>query len=206
MGLILHIIMIKYKLIFILFLNTFFCFSQIRVFEQNSENVSLVGKISHTGADQTKSLSKKLPIVDPLKFLGNLDLNQYKKLRREANDAFKTVGIRNMTFNKDEEFSATLLFFQDKDKFLLTFKNSNYNYQNESIWLSKQSKEELYQLIVSEMEIKPKYKNIEVILENNIVLLISINKKKVSLFLWDCYNLIQSYWYRLFKFENLFGY
>ena len=70
--------------------------------------------------------------------------------------------LRALYFNKDEEFSATLLFFQDKDKFLLTFKNSNYNYQNESIWLSKQSKEELYQLIVSEMEIKPKYKNIEV--------------------------------------------
>ena len=40
--------MIKHKLIFIFFLNTVFCFSQIKIFEQNSDNVSLVGKISHT--------------------------------------------------------------------------------------------------------------------------------------------------------------
>ena len=108
--------MIKHKLIFILFLNTVFCFSQIKVFEQNSDNVGLVGKISHTGADQTKSLSRKLPIVDPLKFLGNLDLNQYKKLRREANDAFKTVGIRNMAFNKNEEFCP--IIFTDSGHFI----------------------------------------------------------------------------------------
>ena len=205
MGLILHIIMIKHILIFTLFLNTIFCFSQIKVIEQKSSNVNLVGKISHTLADQTSGLSRKLPIVDPLKYLGNLDLNQYKKMRRDANNVFKTVGIRKMAVLDDEEFSATLLFFEDKDKYLLTFKNSNYNYQNESLWLSKQSKEELYQLIVSELEKRPKYKNIEVALDNNVVLLISINRKKVSFSLWDGYNLIQSNWYRLFKIKNLFG-
>ena len=152
MGLLFFITMIKHKIIFIFLLNSIFCFSQIKVIEQKSSNVSLVGKISHTLADQTSGLSRELPIVDPLKFLGNLDLNQYKELRKEANDVFKTIGIRNMTFLKDEEFSSTLLFFDDKDEYLLTFKNSNYNYQNESIWLSKQSKEELYQLIVSELE------------------------------------------------------
>ena len=110
-----------------------------------------------------------------------------------------------MSFLKDEEFSATLLFFEDKDKYLLTFRNSKYNYQNESMWLSKQSKEELYQLIVSELEKRTKYKNIEVILGDNVVLLISINRKKISFNLWDGYNWIQSYWYRLFKIENLFG-
>jgi hypothetical protein len=197
--------MIKRILIFTLFLNTIFCFSQIKVIEQKSSNVNLVGKISHTLADQTSGLSRKLPIVDPLKYLGNLDLNEYKKMRRDANNVFKTVGIRKMTVLNDEEFSATLLFFEDKDKYLLTFKNSNYNYQNESLWLSKQSKEELYQLIVAELEKRPKYKNIEVALDNNVVLLISINRKKVSFSLWDGYNLIQSNWYRLFKIKNLFG-
>jgi hypothetical protein len=197
--------MIKHILIFIFLLNTIFCLSQIKVIEQKSSNVNLVGKISHTQAIQTSGLSRKLPIVDPLKFLGDLDLNQYKKLRRETNNVFKTVGIRNMAFLKSEEFSATLLFFEDKDKYLLTFRNSNYNYQNESIWLSKQSKEELYQLILSELEKKPKYKNLEVILDDNVVLLISINRKKISFNLWDGYNLIQSYWYRLFKIKNLFG-
>lgn len=197
--------MIKYKIIFIFLLNSIFCFSQIKVIEQTSTNVSLVGKISHTLADQTSGLSRKLPIVDPLTSLGNLDLNQYKELRKEANDIFKTVGIRNMSFLKGEEFSATLLFFEDKDKYLLTFRNSNYNYQNESIWLSKQTKEELYQLIVTELEKKTKYKNIEVVLDDNVVLLISINRKKVSFNLWDGYNFVQSYWYRLFKINNLFG-
>lgn len=197
--------MIKHILIFIYLLNTIFCFSQIKVIEQKSINVILVGKISHTQAIQNSGLSRKLPIVDPLKFLGNLDLNQYKKLRRETNNVFKTVGIRNMAFLKDEEFSATLLFFEDKDKYLLTFRNSNYNYQNESIWLSKRSKEELYQLIVSELKKNTKYKNLEVILDDNIVLLISINRKKISFNLWDGYSLIQSYWYRLFKIENLLG-
>lgn len=205
MGLLFFITMIKHKIIFIFLLNSIFCFSQIKVIEQKSSNVSLVGKISHTLADQTSGLSRELPIVDPLKFLGNLDLNQYKELRKEANDVFKTIGIRNMTFLKDEEFSSTLLFFDDKDEYLLTFKNSNYNYQNESIWLSKQSKEELYQLIVSELEKNTKYKNIEVILNDNVVLLLSINRKKISFNLWDGYNWVQSYWYRLFKIENLFG-
>lgn len=205
MGLIFYVIMIKHLLILIFLFNTTFCISQIKVVEQKSSNVNLIGKISHTLAIQSSGLSRKLPIVDPLKFLGDLDLNQYKELRREANNVYKTIGIRKMAVLKDEEFSATLLFFEDKDKYLLTFRNSNYNYQNESIWLSKQSKEELYQLIVNELNKRPKYKNIEVILDDNVVLLISINRKKISFNLWDGYNLVQSYWYRLFKIKNLFG-
>lgn len=197
--------MVKYKLIFIFILNTIFCSSQIKVVEQKSSNVNLIGKISHTQAAQNSGLSRELPIVDPLKYLGDLDLNQYKNLRQEANDVFSTVGIRNMSFLRDEEFSATLLFFNDRDKYLLTFRNSSYNYQNESLWISKQSKEELYQLIVSELEKKTKYKNIEVKLDDNVVVLLSINRKKMSFILWDGYNLIQSYWYKLSKIKNLFG-
>tara|TARA_B110000977_G_C10979971_1_gene455745 strand:- start:147 stop:743 length:597 start_codon:yes stop_codon:yes gene_type:complete len=197
--------MIKNIMFFVFFTNAIFCFSQIKVFEQKSSNVSIVGKISHTGAIQRSGLSRKLPVVDPLRYLGDLDLNQYKKIRKGANDVFKTIGIRNMAVLKNEEFSSTLLFLEDKDEYLLTFKNSNYNYQNESIWLSKQTKEELYQLIVSELKKRPKYKNIEVILNDNVVLLISINRRKISFNLWDGYEWVQSYWYRLFKIENLFG-
>ena len=73
-----------------------------------------------------------------------------------------------MTFI-DEEFSASLLYFSDRKKYLLTIKNSEYNYQNESIWLSEQTKEELFDLITSEIEKRPKYKNIEVILDSGVV-------------------------------------
>jgi len=198
--------MIKHKLIFIFLLNTIFCSSQIKVIEQESSDVNLIGKISHTQAIQTSGLSRKFPIVDPLKYLGNLDLNQYKNLRKEANDVFNAVGIRNMAFLRDKEFSATLLFFEDNDRYFLTFRNSTYNYQNESIWLSKKSKEELYQLIVSELEKRPKYKNIEVILDDNVVLLISINRKKISFNLWDGYNWIHSYWYKLSGQNHTFNF
>ena len=98
--------------------------------------------------------------MDPFKVVGDRDINPYKNEKREANNLFKTVGLRKMTFI-DEEFSASLLYFSDRKKYLLTIKNSEYNYQNESIWLSEQTKEELFDLITSEIEKRPKYKNIE---------------------------------------------
>ncbi|MEO2056680.1 MAG: hypothetical protein ABGW66_04285, partial [Flavobacteriaceae bacterium] len=70
---------------------------------------------------------------------------------------------------------------------------------------SEQTKTELHELIKGELEKKIIFKKIEVILDNNIVLLISINRKKVSLSFWDGYNWVSSYWYRLFKINNLFG-
>jgi hypothetical protein len=109
-----------------------------------------------------------------------------------------------MTFF-DEEFSASLLYFSKRKKYLLTVKNSEYNYQNESIWLSEQTKDELFDLISSEIEKRPKYKNIEVILDSGVVLVVAINRKKISFNLWDGYSWVNGYWYRLFKFENLFG-
>ena len=87
----------------------------------------------------------------------------------------------------------------------MILKNYQYNYQNESFWLSEQTKEELHELLKNDLEKKIKFKNIEVILDSNVVMVISINKKKVSLNVWDGYNWIQSYWYRLFKINNLFG-
>ena len=178
--------------------------SQITVRSQTSTNVNLIGKISHTGAFQTSGLSRKLPTVDALTLLGDKDINLYKQLREEANNDYSSVGVRKMTLI-DEEFAASILYFKDRNKFLLTFKNVSYNYQNESFWMSPQTKFELHKLIKEELTKKTKYKNIEVILDNNAVLLLSINRKKVSFNFWDGYSWVNSSWFRLFKIDNLFG-
>ena len=180
--------------------------AQISVVERGAVKTELIGKISHTSAYQKAGLDRSLPILDPLSEAGDFEMiENYKKVRKSANETFKTIGIRKMALI-DEEFSASLIHFKDKNRYLLTFQNSEYNYQNESFWISEQTKNELYDLIVSELEQRHKFKNIEVVLENNIVLVLSINRKKVSFNLWDGYSWVQSYWYREFKVSNLFGY
>jgi len=196
----------KIKVLFfvVIFITPHLVSSQITVKPQTSKNVNLIGKISHTGAMQTSGLSRKLPTIDALTLVGDKDINQYKQLRDEANNTYKSVGVRKMTLI-DEEFAASLLYFNDKDKFLLTFKNISYNFQNESFWMSPQTKIELYQFLKEELTKKTKYKNIEVILDNNVVVVISINKKKVSFNFYDGYSWVNSSWFRLFKIDNLFG-
>jgi hypothetical protein len=71
--------------------------------------------------------------------------------------------------------------------------------------MSPQTKIELYQFLKEELTKKTKYKNIEVILDNNVVVVISINKKKVSFNFYDGYSWVNSSWFRLFKIDNLFG-
>ena len=205
--------MIKYIFFSLIYFLSFSVLSQIKVVERTHTNVSLIGKISHTAALQTGGLSRKLPTADALKVIVDPTIDSYKhenymnKIRKEANDTYKSIGVRGMSnfFTGGEEFSASLLHFKDRDKYLLSFQNSSYNYQMESFWLSDQTKYELHQLIKGELEKKIKFKNIEVILDNDVVLVLSINKKKVSLNFWDGYNWVKSYWYRLFKINNLFG-
>ena len=205
--------MIKYIFFSLIYFLSFSTLSQIKVVERTHTNVSLIGKISHTAALQTGGLSRKLPTADALKVIVDPTIDSYKhenymnKIRKEANDTYKSIGVRGMSnfFTGGEEFSASLLHFKDRDKYLLSFQNSSYNYQMESFWLSDQTKYELHQLIKGELEKKIKFKNIEVILDNDVVLVLSINKKKVSLNFWDGYNWVKSYWYRLFKINNLFG-
>jgi len=196
----------KIKVLFftVIFITPFLGISQITVKPQNSTNVNLIGKISHTGAMQTNGLSRKLPTIDALTLVGDEDINLYKQLREEANNTYSSVGVRKMTLI-DEEFAASILYFKDRDKFLLTFKNISYNFQNESFWMSTQTKLELHQFIRGELIKKTKYKNIEVILDNNAVLVLSINKKKVSFNFYDGYSWVNSSWFRLFKIDNLFG-
>jgi hypothetical protein len=180
--------------------------AQITVVKRGANQTKLIGKISHTSAYQKAGLSRNLPILDPLTEAGDIDkINSYKEIKKNANQTFKTVGIRKMALI-DEEFSASLIYFKEKNEYLLTFQNSEYNYQNESFWISDQTKNELYNLIISELNQRHKFKNIEVILGNNIVLVLSINRKKISFNLWDGYSWVQSYWYREFKVSNLFGY
>jgi len=188
----------------VILITPFFGFSQITVKPQTSTNVTLIGKISHTGAFQTNGLSRKLPTIDALTLVGDKDINLYKQLRKEANNTYSSVGVRKMALI-DEGFSASILYFKDRDKFLLTFKNTSYNFQNESFWMSRQTKLELYQFLKEELTKKTKYKNIEVILDNNAVLVLSINKKKVSFNFYDGYSWVNSSWFRLFKIDNLFA-
>ena len=196
----------KIKVLFftVIFITPFLVISQITVKPQNSTNVNLIGKISHTGAMQTNGLSRKLPTIDALTLVGDEDINLYKQLREEANNTYSSVGVRKMALI-DEEFAASILYFKDRDKFLLTFKNISYNFQNESFWMSTQTKLELHQFIRAELIKKTKYKNIEVILDNNAVLVLSINEKKVSFNFYDGYSWVNSSWFRLFKIDNLFG-
>jgi len=196
----------KIKVLFfvVIFITPHLVISQITVKPQTSKNVNLIGKISHTGAMQTSGLSRKLPTTDALTLVGDEEINLYKQLREEANNTYKSVGVRKMALI-DEEFAASILYFNDRDKFLLTFKNISYNFQNESFWMSPQTKIELYQFLKEELTKKTKYKNIEVILDNNVVVVISINKKKVSFNFYDGYSWVNSSWFRLFKIDNLFG-
>ena len=195
---------IKYILI-IFFLTYVDSFSQIKVVEQTSSNAILIGKISHTSAFQKAGLSRKLPIVDGLRLSSEPEkIRIYKALKKEANQVYRSIGLRKMDF-VDAEFSASLIYMRNQDKYLLTVKNSEYNYQNESFWISEQTKDELYNLIDSQLKKNIKFKNIEVILDNGVVLVISINRKKISFNLWDGYSWVQSYWFRHFKVNNLFG-
>ena len=180
-------------------------FSQIKVVEQTSSNAVLIGKISHTSAFQTAGLSRKLPIVDGLRLASDPEkIRIYKALKKEANQVYGSIGLRKMDF-VDAEFSASLIYIRNQGKYLLTVKNSEYNYQNESFWISEQTKDELYNLIDSQLKKNIKFKNIEVLLDNGVVLVISINRKKISFNLWDGYSWVQSYWFRHFKVNNLFG-
>ena len=196
----------KIKVLFfvVVFISPLLGISQITVKPQTSTNVNLIGKISHTGAMQTSGLSRKLPTTDALTLVGDEEINLYKQLREEANNTYKSVGVRKMALI-DEEFAASILYFNDRDKFLLTFKNISYNFQNESFWMSSQTKLELHQFLKEELTKKTKYKNIEIILDNNVVVVISINKKKVSFNFYDGYSWVNSSWFRLFKIDNLFG-
>ena len=54
------------------------------------------------------------------------------------------------------EVNGSLIYFKDKNMYLLSFLNRVYDYKFESFWMNEQSKNELYQLIIDELPKKEK--------------------------------------------------
>lgn len=103
------------------------------------------------------------------------------------------------------EVNSSLIFFKDKNKYLLSFRNRVYDYKYESFWMNEQSKVELYDLINNELPKKEKNKTIEILLEDKRILSIEMHKKNASLNIWDGYKWYKTYWYKLKEIEKLFN-
>ena len=103
------------------------------------------------------------------------------------------------------EVNSSLIFFKDKNKYLLSFRNRVYDYKYESFWMNEQSKVELYNLINNELPKKEKNKTIEILLEDKRILSIEMHKKNASLNIWDGYKWYKTYWYKLKEIEKLFN-
>ena len=103
------------------------------------------------------------------------------------------------------EVNSSLIFFKDKNKYLLSFHNRVYDYKYESFWMNEQSKVELYDLINNELPKKEKNKTMEILLEDKRILSIEMHKKNASLNIWDGYKWYKTYWYKLKEIEKLFN-
>ena len=100
------------------------------------------------------------------------------------------------------EVNGILIYFKDKNMYLLSFLNRVYDYKFESFWMNEQSKNELYQLIIDELPKKEKNKIIEIELEDNRILSLEMHKKRASLNIWDGYKWYKTYWYKLNSLFN----
>lgn len=103
------------------------------------------------------------------------------------------------------EVNSSLIFFKDKNKYLLSFRNRVYDYKYESFWMNEQSKVELYDLINNELPKKEKNKTVEILLEDKRILSIEMHKKSASLNIWDGYKWYKTSWYKLKEIEKLFN-
>jgi len=103
------------------------------------------------------------------------------------------------------EVNGSLIYFKDKNMYLLSFLNRVYDYKFESFWMNEQSKNELYQLIIDELPKKEKNKIIEIELEDNRILSLEMHKKRASLNIWDGYKWYKTYWYKLRLLNSLFN-
>ena len=173
--------------------------SQITVISPTN-NTELVGKIKISNTDPISFKPPKNLISDGLQ--SNNNNNAHFELRKETNNTYSNLKTYSTIFG---ELSSSMVYFKDKNMFLFTFLNRAYDYRNESVWISKQTKEDLYLLLKSELKKKEKYKNIELIIDNKITLVIAMHNKKASFNLWDGYNWYSSNWYRIKKLNNLFG-
>jgi len=103
------------------------------------------------------------------------------------------------------EVNGSLIYFKDKNMYLLSFLNRVYDYKFESFWMNEQSKNELYQLIIDELPKKQKNKIVEIKLEDGRILSLEMNKKRASLNIWDGYKWYKTYWYKLRLLNSLFN-
>jgi hypothetical protein len=103
------------------------------------------------------------------------------------------------------EVNGSLIYFKDKNMYLLSFLNRVYDYKFESFWMNEQSKNELYLLIIDELPKKEKNKIIEIELEDNRILSLEMHKKRASLNIWDGYKWYKTYWYKLRLLNSLFN-
>jgi hypothetical protein len=102
------------------------------------------------------------------------------------------------------EINSSLIYFQNKNKYLLSFSNRVYDYKFESFWINEVSKNELYQLIIDELPKKEKNKSIKIKIDDKRILSLEMHKNKLSLNVWDGYKWYKSYWYKLRKIKKLF--
>lgn len=131
-----------------------------------------------------------------------LALNISSQLNIKSNsDNLKLIGRIKLL----GEVNGSLIYFKDKNMYLLSFLNRVYDYKFESFWMNEQSKNELYQLIIDELPKKQKNKIVEIKLEDGRILSLEMNKKRASLNIWDGYKWYKTYWYKLRLLNSLFN-
>lgn len=175
---------------------------QIKIVESQN-NIDLIGKINLENANATSFLPPKIKVDDGLISVWDKKVNQHHKARIEANNFYSSLSKSGTLFFGD--LSASIVFVKERDMFLLTFLNKSHDYQYESIWITKQSFKELYNFIENQINKNHKWKNIEILTQNNVTLILSFHKKKMSFNLFDHYKWYNSGWFRLSKIKNLFG-
>jgi len=177
-------------------------FGQITIVE-NKDNITLIGKVNLENTDASSFLPPKIKVNDGLTVVWDKSTNKHFLKRKEANNAYNKLDKSGTLFFGD--LSSSLIHVKDQNKYLLTFKNKSHDYEFESFWLSKESMDQLYLFINKKLGKKNKWKNYEIVLDNDVVLVLSFHKKKMSFSLWDHYKWYHSSWYRSNKINNLFG-
>jgi hypothetical protein len=177
-------------------------FSQITVVK-NQNNIDLIGKINLENANASSFLPPKIKVDDGLIKVWNKEINLHHIRRKEANSFYSTLSKSGTLFFGD--LSASIVYVEDRNLFLLTFLNRSHDYLYESFWITSQSFDELYNFISVELNKGHKWKNYEILTQNNVVLILSFHKKKMNFNLYDHYKWYNSGWFKQNKVNNLFG-
>ena len=100
-------------------------------------------------------MKKKLLIV--LSLLYFLNISSQLKIKSNSNNLTLIGRIKLLG-----DINGSLIYFKDKNMYMLSFLNRVYDYKYESFWMNEQSKNELYQLIIEELPKKEKNKIIKI--------------------------------------------